>query len=387
MARGAKIKKVLGKRAVSYRTTVDVGTDPATGKRKQKVLTAKTKQELEKLVAQTLADVSRNVYFEPAKMTIGEYFDYWLKNHAKLNTEPTTYDNYFETIENHLKPAFGVIPLAKLTPAHVQQFIAKQAESGLAPSTVEGHYCVLSQSLNHAVKWEIVPRNVCKSVDRPKIPRKEAEILSKEQLDVIMLALKGTYHEKPSHVIEFTAMRVGEVLALKREDVYLDGEEPYVIVRHGLKDLRGGIIKDGCPKGKKPRRIDLEPETVAVFKARFKEIAEEKLAAGGLIENGGLYVDSGYIFPNPDGTARSPRTFSNRWGEEVFRKTGIVAHPHMLRHTAATLMLEAGVPLQQVSRMLGHASIKTTADIYGHVTPAGRREASRKLAEALRVRK
>lgn len=201
MARGAKIRKIVGKRGVSYRTVVDVGTDPATGKRKQKVLTAKTKQELETLVAQTLADVSRNVYFEPAKMTMGEYLDYWLKNYAKLNVEATTYDSYCNIIENHFKPAFGAIPVNKLTPAHVQEFVTKQAEKGLAPSTISKQYTLLSAVLHNAVKWEIVSRNVCDSIDRPKVPRKEAEILTNEQLDAVMSALKGDTirKTKPSH--------------------------------------------------------------------------------------------------------------------------------------------------------------------------------------------
>ena len=56
---------------------------------------------------------------------------------------------------------------------------------------------------------------------------------------------------------------------------------------------------------------------------------------------------------------------------------------HQLRHTAASLMLEAGVPLKNVSEILGHASVSTTGDVYGHVSPAGQREAIDKLGEVL----
>ncbi|MDA8334721.1 MAG: site-specific integrase [Peptococcaceae bacterium] len=376
MARGSKIKKVTGKRGVSYRTTVDVGTDPATGKRKQKVLTAKTKQELEVLVAQTLADVSRNVYFEPAKMTVGEYLDYWLKN-TNAKVEPTTYQGYEIAIRLHLKPAFGAIPLTKLTPAHVQEFLTTKAESGLAPNTVSRYYEVLNHSMNHAVKWEIIPRNVCNSVDKPKVAKKEADPLTVEQSNIIITALKGTYHEKITKVTMHTGARIGEILALRWDDVHLDGDDPYVIVSHGLKTLKGGVVIDGAPKGKKPRRIDLEPEAVAVLRARHREQVIEKLAIGP------AYQEAGYVFCRPDGARYNPKSYGNCWSDAVLYRTGIDAHIHQVRHTAATLMLEAGVPLHEVSRMLGHASVAITGDIYGHVLPSGRREASRKLAESL----
>jgi integrase len=383
MARGAKIKKIVGKRGVSYRTTVDVGTDPATGKRKQKVLTAKTKQELEVLVAQTLADVSRSVYFEPGKMTTGGYLDYWLKNYAKLNVEATTFEKYEAIINAHIKPAMGAIPVTKLTPAHVQAFITNQLENGntrngkgLSPTSVRINFRVLSESLSCAVEWEIIPRNVCNSVTSPRKTKTEVEALTAEQVDIIMTALAGTYLQKPSQIAIFTAMREGEILGLQRDDVNL--EEGYLIVNHGLKQLKGSKIVLGTPKTPtSKRRIELEPECIAVIKARYREIAAEKLAMGP------AYLDGGYVFAKPDGTPYKVKSWSDTWIKAVLNKTGIKATFHQLRHTAATLMLEAGVPLHEVSRMLGHSSVAITGDIYGHRTPSGRKEASRKLAEAL----
>lgn len=382
MARGAKIKKIVGKRGVSYRTTVDVGTDPATGKRKQKVLTAKTRQEIETLVAQTLADVSRNVYFEPQKMTVGEYLDYWLKTHSTVaNLEKTTFEKYETVINLHMKPAFGAIPVQKLAPGHVQQFIANQLENGLAPATVSLQYKVLKKSLKDAVRWEIVGRNVCDMVDSPKVPRVEVDPFTTEENNAIMAALKGTYHEKITFVKTHTGMRIGELLALKREDIHLDAKEPYLIVSHALKTLKGGVIVDGTIKGNRPpRQIDLVPEVVAVFKARFKEIAKEKLAMGQ------AYHDLGYVFAKEDGTPRSPRSYGSAWRGAVRRRTGIPAHIHRCRHTAATTMLTAGVSVADVAAVLGHTP-EVTHRFYAHATPTGKREAVRKLAEALDGRK
>ncbi|MEM3486428.1 MAG: tyrosine-type recombinase/integrase [Candidatus Methanomethyliaceae archaeon] len=375
MARGSKIKKIVGKRGVSYRITVDVGTDPGTGKRKQKVLTAKTKQELETLVAQTLADVSRNVYVEPVKMTMAQYLDYWLKNYAKTNTEITTYQKYESIMSKHVIPAIGAIPVTKLAPLHVQQYLTAKADEGLCGKTLACHYTILNEALNHAVKWEIIPRNVCMSVTKPKAEWKEVEVLTPEQLKQIMDSLDGIFNHV-SHILFHTAARIGEVLALKKEDLHLN--EGHIMINRTLKPLKGGIIGEGVPKGKKRRRIDIEAPTVKVFKARLKEIAREKLAIGE------GYSDSGYLFAKPDGTPYFPATFAKYWGNKVWAKTGIRTHPHVLRHTSATMMLMAGIPLKTVSEMLGHSSIAITADVYGHVTPTSRRQAAKALVDCLK---
>lgn len=130
MARGSKPKKVEGPRGTVWKMTVDVGVDPATGKRKQKKLTAASKQELEKMAAQALADASRGVYFEPEKMTFREYMDYRLENYGKQNLKPKTLMGYKSIIETHLKPALGSVPIGKLLPAHIQKYYTEAIKGG-----------------------------------------------------------------------------------------------------------------------------------------------------------------------------------------------------------------------------------------------------------------
>ena len=130
MARGSEPWKYEGKRGISWRMTVDVGVDPATGKRKQKMLTAPTKKELEEKATQLLADASRGTYFEPEKMTVGEFLKYWLTNYCEANLRPYTLKDNKMIVNLHLIPAFGGVPLAKLAPAHIQKYYSEALKSG-----------------------------------------------------------------------------------------------------------------------------------------------------------------------------------------------------------------------------------------------------------------
>ena len=204
MARGSKTKKVVLKNGTTvYRTTVDAGTDPKTGKRKQKLLTADTKGELEREAAKILADVARGTYFEPEKQTFGEYLSYWLETY-KLNLGIRTYETYSMIIDVHLKPALGNIPLAKLLPAHIQQYYTealangrkdnkKTVGRGLTGCTVLKHHRLIREALHHSVKWELLLRNPAEAVQAPKRERVKIETLTRPEIDAMPRATKDTY--------------------------------------------------------------------------------------------------------------------------------------------------------------------------------------------------
>jgi len=385
MARGSKPKKVEGPRGTVWKMTVDAGVDPATGNRKQKKLTAASKGELEKMAAQVLADVSRGTYFEPDKITVGEYLDYWLETYARPSVS-STFDSYSDTIRLHIKPALGNVPLAKLTPAHLQGYYSKALKSGrkdnkktvgrgLSPTTVLYHHRVISDALSHAVGWEIVQRNVALSVKAPRKAKTVVNPFTAEEAHSINKGLTGTYFFAPTYLTTYTGLRLGEVLGLRWVNINL--KDGYLTVKEALHRKKDGEPQMGPPKNAgSVRRIDLQPNVLAVLKAHKKAQAAEKLAAGE------VYQDRGFVFAWQDGRPYDPDSFGAGWGAAA-RKLGVVkAHFHRLRHTAATLMLRAGVPVKDVAAMLGH-SATVCADIYGHATPAGGKDAAQKLAEAL----
>ena len=147
-------------------------------------------------------------------------------------------------------------------------------------------------------------------------------------------------------------------------------------VRQVLQVIDGKLVT-GPPKTTTSRReIPLLPQAVAVLKEQRHEQKKNRMALGD------AYQDGGFICTWEDGRPINPNTFASRF-RALAKRAGVPVHFHQLRHTAASLMLEAGVPLKNVSEILGHASVSITGDVYGYVSPAGQREAIDKLGRVL----
>ncbi|MGD0153294.1 MAG: site-specific integrase [Thermacetogeniaceae bacterium] len=417
MAGNPKIKKIVLKSGrIVYRTTVDAGTDPKTGNRKQKLLTADTERDLKKEAAKILADAARGIYFEPEKQSFGEYLDYWLEAYGKPNLGIRTYESYKSIVDKHLKPALGQIPLAKLLPVHIQKYYTETLAGGridtkktvgrsLSANTVLHHHRLIREALHHAVKWEMLVRNVADACKPPRKGKYEIKALTREGVNTVIEATRDTYLYMPTYLAASTGMRLGEVLGLRWEDVNL--KEEYLSVTQTLKQTNSGP-QFGPPKSRSSRRrIDLIPEVVTELKAHHKRQAQEKLDAGQ------FYQKHNLVCCLQDGSPVPIANFSGYWKNVVNRaldkkrkeaEEAAAAkgngegrgeaekkdqekperiHFHQLRHTAATLALETGEPIGNVSAMLGHSSIAITGDIYNHVTPAGRKQTARALGKAL----
>src|SRR3712207_4541430 len=125
-------------------------------------------------------------------------------------------------IRNHIKPALGHRKLKNLAPDHVQYFYQSKLDAGLAPGTVRLMHGILHKALEQAVKWGVVSRNVCRAVTPPKPNPEEIRPLDAEQSKRMLEASRGNRLEA-LYILAITAgLRIGELLALKWEDVDLE---------------------------------------------------------------------------------------------------------------------------------------------------------------------
>jgi integrase len=125
------------------------------------------------------------------------------------------------------------------------------------------------------------------------------------------------------------------------------------------------------------RSVNLPLEMIAVLRAHRAQQTKARLALGP------GWVDSGFIFTSSVGTPMDPRNVHREF-RAICRAAGLGDwHPHELRHSAASLMLANGVKLQVVSEVLGHASIRMTADVYGHLLDPDRKQAADAMSAAL----
>jgi integrase len=165
-----------------------------------------------------------------------------------------------------------------------------------------------------------------------------------------------------------SGLRRGELLALRWQDVDLDGGT--LRVEQALEETkRGRVFK--APKTRHGRRmVTLPVSTVALLREHWKAQQEERLALGL-----GRAEPSSLVFADWDGAPRSPRTLTQQWRKEM-KKAGLKATFHSLRHTHASTLIAAGLDVLSISRRLGHGSPVITLGVYGHLFKSDDRAAA-----------
>jgi len=398
------LKKRVGKTgSVSWDIVVSLGRDPVTGKYKQKWETCQgTKKEAEKRLADLISLLEKGININPERITFGEYLDKWLQDYGLSNLSIRTVNDYTSLIENHVKPELGHIPLLKLHPSHLRQMYSKLLTEGrkdnkktvgrgLSPTTVLHVHRVISEALNHAMQWELVPRNIADVVKPPRQEEKERAVMSQDEIGILLNFLKDTYLYIPTYIAIATGMRLGEVLGLRWQDTDIKAGTITVTQSIGLK--RKEEFKDipkeelpaqgrndvyfKPPKTKGSRRsIDLPYSLTEELKKHQLQQKKDRLAWGG------LYQDNGLVCCLQDGRAINPATFSSMFSKKA-RKAGVFVTFHGLRHSHATWLFQQDLHPKTVSERLGHSKIGITMDLYTHVIPGTQKKAARKIEEIM----
>ena len=143
----------------SYTIVLEMGKDPATGKRKQQWISVKgTKKEAEKKLAEALHELDNDAFMKPHKTTVAEYLERWLKDYVIPNLSPRTAEGYEHIMRRHLIPAFGNITLIQLKAEHIQRYYAEKAVAGLSAQTIRHHHTALHKALHTAVEWGLLSK-------------------------------------------------------------------------------------------------------------------------------------------------------------------------------------------------------------------------------------
>lgn len=188
----------------SWRITVSLGKDFATNKYTKYQETFRgTKRDAENRLAEIISELNKGITINPEKYTFGEFLDKWLKDYCQANLSDRSLYDYSYIVNEHIKPELGQIPLQKLRPIHVKDFYSKLRQEGrkdnkkstgrgLSASYVKKIHAIIHESLNHAVRWELVYRNVADAVDPPRVVRKEVSPINEKEIDLLLRSIKGT---------------------------------------------------------------------------------------------------------------------------------------------------------------------------------------------------
>jgi len=333
-------------------------------------LYARTYREAEQKLHTARRAVEDGLGVPDQQITLGAYLTRWLENLPNTDVKPATVLFYTKYVNKHvMTEPLARRALARLTPSDLSHLYARKLASGLSRTTVTHLHRLLHRALRVAEREGIVPRNVAAAVDGPGRDRVEFRVLHDDEPERFLAAAVEEPLAALFVVALCTGMRQGELLALQWRNVDLDGCELEVV--GSLTGVRRADMEITSPKTKRTRRVALPPQAVAALREHRRRQQEHRLVVGT------EWVDRGLVFPGPFGDFMRAATVNGAL-RRVLAQAGL---PHIrfhdLRHSAATRMLARGVHAKVVADALGHASIQTTMDLYGHVVPSMLHDAMR----------
>lgn len=246
----------------------------------------------------------------------------------------------------------------------------------LDPSTVKAVHVVLHKAFGAAVKWERLAKNPAAVADAPKVAIKPDKMptWTSDQLRTFLGFTSSTNDRLHALwvLLASTGMRRGEGLGLRWQDVDLDAGRLRVV--QTIMTINGKIVVSDPKTARGRRPISLDPSTVAVLREHRRRMLEERLLVAA------DHSDEGLVFHREDGSALRPETVSATF----LRRQAKVDVPRItlkgLRHTWATLALEAGIHPKVVQERLGHSTVNITLNVYSHVSPTLHDEAANLVA-------
>ncbi len=352
-----------------------------------------TKQAALAGLREALSASAKGGYAEPSKQLLDGYLATWLDS---LRLAPSTVASYRKNVRLHIAPNIGSVPLASLTPTALDRLYRvlerdgradHRAGEGLSARTVRYVHTIISSALRDAVDAGLLPANPASRAHPPTARQAKSPEMhpwsAAELAAFLAWAREHSELHAAWHVLSFTGMRRGELLGLRWRDVDLDAATITVRRSAGLIRTKGegAAINEGPTKTGKPRVVDLDPGTVAVLRSWKRERGTLALT---------LAKDDALVFGDLNGHHRQPEHFSRTWNQTAARAAGdgLDLPPirlHDLRHTHATVLLQAGEPVHVVSQRLGHASVVVTLTVYAHVLPGDQRRAASRFAELVEV--
>ena len=391
----------------SWRIALDLGyeTNPQTGirRRKQRWLVVQgPKREAERKLAELVHTVSRGEFVEPSKRTVGEWLLEWMEKVIRPTKRIRTYETYHSIIVRYLIPRLGFIPLQQLKAVDLERYYSDvkacrirplaTAKGGLSEISVSVHHVILHSALNAALLDSLVTRNVAKLVKGKPRRRESHEAVQHHCWDAAEArAFMQTAKVAGPQPAAFYALAL-DTGVRKAELCGLAWSE--VDFKAGTVTISRQLVKRGPPpvfgpvKAGKPRVIDVSAETLVLLRKHHARQAEVKLA------NRLDYHDHGLVFAKEGGSRqRTVDTLGdplqmNNLGQREFATLTKRAEVrrikfHGMRHTCATLMLQAGISSRVVQERLGHQKIEITMNVYAHVLPAMQQDAAAKLGAIL----
>lgn len=365
---------------VRYLATLDVGKDPATGKRLQRKQKFDTLKAARAWLAETRTAVMRGTYADRSTVTLAEHLDAWLA--GRLNIRPSTRRSYADVLRP-FRDRLGAVPVGDVTRRQVEQ-VRDALLSGearrvgvkgrpLAPRSVRLALQTLEAAMTAAVRDGLAVRNPVEHVERPSGQSAPGAAWDVEQARAFLRVAAGD-RLHAAWLLSLHGLRRGEVVGLPWSAVDLDAGT--LSVAQARVAVAGEVLLSGTKTARGTRVLPLPDDLAAALRALRARQAAERLAAGP------AYVGEGYVVCDDKGRAMRPEAYSDSFRALAARAGVPVIRLHDLRHTSVSLKRSAGWPDHLVAAWHGHDE-SVMRRTYSHVYMDDLRAHARTLAGGL----
>jgi integrase len=324
------------------------------------------KADAELWLAQVRADQLRGTYVDPraGRVTLKEFAERWL---AAQGHRAGTRRLYERTMRLHVLPVLGDRPLAAIRRTDIQGLITASAEH-LAPKTVENHLRLIRALFNAAVEDQLISVSPVRKISRQPVSRARVVPLSVAQVDALVAATPARYRAMVIAAVG-SGLRQGELLGLRAQDV--DLERGLLHVRHQLVSVPGVPAQLGPPKTDSSlRTVPVPGFVVEALRAHIGDYPPGPF---------------GVLFTNKRGLVVNRQSL-HRSFRYALRTAGLplTVTFHQLRHTYASLLIEAGESVTVVAARLGHKNATETLQTYSHLWPSSEDQTRLVLSRAFK---
>lgn len=364
----------------SWRLTVSLGVGED-GKyiKERRTVKAKNKTEAEKMLAAFVAELDAGEYTKPSTAKFGPFVEEWRQLHAKKHLSPKTFETYNYILDTHILPAFKNKKLQDIKPIHISKYLDSLEssrkdgkEGGLSSATIYKHYAVLRSIFKYAAEeLKILKSNPAASIKKPKVKNEKFDVYTEKEVDELFKLLENElgHYRLMAKLAIMGGLRRGEVLGIQSQ--YIDYDKNSIDIQYSLSYTKNNGYELKPPKNGETRKVILPPFVMKELKDFHHIKKRERLEAAELWNP--MFKD--IIFTTSetkeDGTTVFGKPFYpgsvSLWWRRFLKRTKFKhIRFHDLRHTAATLLINAGVHAKNISARLGHSDIQITMNTYGH---------------------
>lgn len=359
----AVIKKYAKKDGTTaYMFNTYLGIDPLTGKSKRTTRRGfKTPKEAKLALAQLQLEYENNDFVKQDYSTFKQIYELWFEQYKNTVKDTTAYriERFFT---KQIIPAFGDKKIDKITPMYCQKIINDWSLQYKLFSTMAMY---TSRIFKFALNQNIISHN---PMDKVILPRKQRTIkketpnfLDKKQL--IEFLKEAERKEEPQyftifHLLAYSGMRKSELFALTWSDINF--QEYSLYINKNVAILSNSQYISTTKTSSSDRIISLDPKTIAILKKWKFEQKKLFLSRGIALKKD----EEQLVFSN----TKNDILTNSIIGKKLKKYKNVHISPHGFRHTHASLLFESGATIKQVQERLGHSDIKTTLNIYTHVT-------------------